>query len=235
MARYHALVPAAGCGARMGTGGTPKQYLNLLGRPLLWHSLAALCAVPRIERVHVVLASDDLWWRDADYAEFGGRVRTWRCGGETRAQSVANGLDAMAAEVDGDLDWVLVHDAARPCLHVDAVEALLSACDTEVVGAILAMPVADTLKAGDGDPARVVRTVSREGLWQAQTPQMFRHGLLARALRNAQSVTDEAGAVEALGLAPQLVPGDPTNLKVTYPRDLALAELILSARRGGLS
>lgn len=234
-ARYHALVPAAGCGARMGTRGTPKQYLALLGRPLLWHSLAALCSESRIERVHVVLAGDDAWWRDTDYAEFGERVQVLRCGGETRAQSVANGLDAMAAELEGELDWVLVHDAARPCLGGDAIEALLAACDAEAVGGILAMPVADTLKVGAGDPARVVRTVSREGLWQAQTPQMFRHGLLVKALRAAPSVTDEASAVEALGFAPQLVPGDPTNLKVTYPRDLALAEMILSARGGGRS
>jgi 2-C-methyl-D-erythritol 4-phosphate cytidylyltransferase len=222
-----ALVPAAGGGSRMGAE-RPKQYLPLAGRPLIHHALATLCAVPAIERVYVVLAPDDRYWAECDFAALAPKLRVRRCGGATRAESVGNGLKAMAGEVAAT-DWVLVHDAARACLTVDHVEALIREVGDDPVGGILAVPVADTLKREER--GRIAATVPRESLWQAQTPQMFRHGLLREALEFAPGVTDEAGAVEALGLHPRLVAGDATNFKITYPLDLYLAEIIL--RHGG--
>jgi len=222
-----ALVPAAGGGSRMGAGlpdAVPKQYLPLVGRPLIRHALATLCAVPAIERVYVVLAPDDRHWPGFD--ELSGKLRVLRCGGATRAESVANGLAAMAGVHDDD--WVLVHDAARACLTVAHVETLIREVGDDAVGGILAVPVADTLKRETA--GRIEGTVPRERLWQAQTPQMFRHGLLSRALAAARDVTDEASAVEALGMKPKLVAADATNLKVTYPLDLHLAEWILANR-----
>lgn len=227
---YYALVPAAGSGSRMGTSAsqsTPKQYLPLAGQPLIWHALATLCATPAIDRVFVVLAPDDTLWPAAQMAELGPKLGVLRCGGDTRAQSVANGLREMAAEL-GDIgrDWVLVHDAARPCLTVALVEKLIAEVGEDDAGGLLAVPVADTLKrAFDG--SRVMETVPREGLWQAQTPQMFRHRLLLDALDFSPAVTDEASAIEALGLSPRLVAADVSNLKVTYPLDLQLAGWIL--------
>ncbi|MCF8150990.1 MAG: 2-C-methyl-D-erythritol 4-phosphate cytidylyltransferase [Burkholderiaceae bacterium] len=231
----HALVPAAGSGSRMGTPSnrpqpTPKQYALLAGQPMIWHALRALCATPAIASVFVVLAPDDRLWPGARMAELGAKLRVLRCGGETRAQSVTNGLRGMAAELDGVAnDWVLVHDAARPCLTVALVEKLIAEVGQDDAGGLLAVPVADTLKRGDIND-RVLETVPRDGLWQAQTPQMFRHRLLLDALERAPSVTDEASAIEALGLVPRLVAADASNLKVTYPLDLQLAEWILSNR-----
>ena len=234
---YHALVPAAGSGSRMGTPASqliPKQYLPLAGQPLIRYALATLCATPAIANVFVVLAPDDTLWPAAQMATLGPKLRVVRCGGETRAQSVANGLRAMLAELgtDADIasDWVLVHDAARPCLTVAMVEKLIGEIGEDDAGGLLAVPVADTLKrAYDG--GRVLETVSREHLWQAQTPQMFRHRLLLDALDFAPQVTDEASAIEALGLAPRLVEADVSNLKVTYPLDLLLAGWILQNRK----
>lgn len=228
---YYALVPAAGGGARMGAE-VPKQYLPLLGRPLIWHTLAALCAVPALARVFVVLSPDDAQWDRFDWSAVDGRVEVLRCGGATRADSVTNGLRALRGRV-GVEDWMLVHDAARACLSVAHVEALLREVADDAVGGILAVPVADTLKRAEGTgvaDARIETTVPRERLWQAQTPQMFRHALLLDALERAPAVTDEASAVEAMGLRPRLVAADATNLKVTYPLDLHLAEIILRDR-----
>jgi len=208
----------------------PKQYLPLAGQPMIRHALATLCATPAIANVFVVLAPDDTLWPAAQMASLGSKLRVLRCGGETRAQSVANGLRAMAAEL-GEIgnDWVLVHDAARPCLTTAMVEKLIAEVGEDDAGGLLAVPVADTLKrAFDG--GRVLETVPREGLWQAQTPQMFRHRLLLDALDFAPTVTDEASAIEALGLSPRLVAADASNLKVTYPLDLQLAEWILQHR-----
>lgn len=227
---YFALVPAAGGGTRMAAGSpnaVPKQYLPLLGHPLIRHALATLCAVPAIERVYVVLAGDDRHWQGFDFSALADKLAVLRCGGATRADSVANGLQAMAGEVAGD-DWVLVHDAARACLTVDHVSTLIREVGDDAVGGILAVPVADTLKREEN--GRIGATVPRERLWQAQTPQMFRHGMLLDALHRARAVTDEASAIEALGLHPRLVAADATNLKVTYPLDLHLAEWILSNR-----
>lgn len=228
MPRYFAIVPAAGSGSRFGAE-KPKQYLSLLGRPLIHHTLAALVACPEIERVWVVLSPDDAEWSRHDWSDLGAKLETVRCGGATRADSVGNGLRA-AAMVAADDDWVLVHDAARPCLSADMLAALLCELADDPVGGILAVPVADTLKRADAEQ-RVAATEPRDGLWQAQTPQMFRYGRLAEALENCRAVTDEAGAIEAMGLKPKLVKGDSTNLKVTFPADLALAAMILRGRK----
>ena len=228
MPRYFAIVPAAGSGSRFGAE-KPKQYLSLLGRPMIFHTLAALVACPQIDRVWVVLSPDDDYWQQYDWSELGPKLETVRCGGETRAESVTNGLQA-AAMMAADDDWVLVHDAARPCLSAEMLAALFSDLADDPVGGILAVPVADTLKRADAEQ-RVAATEPRDGLWQAQTPQMFRYARLLEALNHCAEVTDEAGAIEALGLKPRLVRCDTTNLKVTYPADLALAAMILRGRK----
>lgn len=228
MPRHYAIVPAAGTGARFGAE-KPKQYLDLLGRPLIFHTLAALTAHPAIERVWVVLAPDDPYWPKYDWSELGPKLETVRCGGASRAASVTNGLRA-AAMTALDEDWILVHDAARPCLSAGMLDSLCSELADDPVGGILAVPVADTLKRADAGQ-RVAATEPRDGLWQAQTPQMFRYGTLLAALEQSQAVTDEAGAIEAAGFQPRLVKGDSTNLKVTYPADLALAAMILRGRK----
>src|SRR6185369_2775661 len=228
MPRHFAIVPAAGSGSRFGAE-KPKQYLSLLGRPLIYHALAALTACPEIDRVWVVLSPDDPYWPQYDWSELGSKLETVRCGGATRAESVGNGLRA-AAMVAADDDWVLVHDAARPCLSAAMLAALFADLADDPVGGILAVPVADTLKRADSEQ-RVAATEPRDGLWQAQTPQMFRYARLSEALAKCSAVTDEAGAIEALGLKPKLVASDTTNLKVTYPADLALAAMILRGRK----
>ena len=242
-AACYALVPAAGSGARMGAD-LPKQYLPLLGRPLIWHTLAALAAVPAIAHVFVVLAPDDTLWHDDDFLALANRIQVLRCGGATRANSVAQGLATMRQHVPGDaIDdaWVLVHDAARPCVTPQAVERLIDTVraggnSVRHAGGILSMPVADTLKRAASDdttgaPAHIAATVPRDGLWQAQTPQMFRHAVLLRALDTCNNVTDEASALEAMNVAPLLVVGEATNFKVTWPGDLALADIVLRARQ----
>ena len=226
MARYYGLIPAAGAGSRMGDS-LPKQYLALAGRPLLYHAVRRLAAHPCIEQVFVVLAQGDHRFAHVDWSAFSGKLEPLYCGGETRAASVFNGLlaacDAIAAS-----DWVLVHDAARPCLGEAELGRLIDELGDDETGGLLAVPVADTLKRANRE-AEVMQTESRENLWQAQTPQMFRYRLLVEALRvsNPAVVTDEASAIEHLGLRPRLIRGDVRNLKVTYPEDLALAELIL--------
>lgn len=222
MSEFHALVPAAGFGARMGNE-LPKQYLPLAGQPMIHHALTTLCACPELETVFVVLAPGDTMFHEYDWSHCGEKLQPLYCGGETRAESVANGL--LASELEPD-EWVLVHDAARPCLTRAHLAKLIAELRDDPVGGILAVPVADTLKRADAEQ-RIARTEDRAGLWQAQTPQMFRAGLLAEALMKCKEVTDEASAIEALGLQPKLVAGDSSNFKVTYPQDLLLAELLL--------
>lgn len=225
--RYFALVPAAGSGSRFGAERL-KQYLPLAGKPLIAHTLRALCAVEEIERVFVVLSADDAEWATHDWSFLGARVVPLICGDDTRALSVVNGLRAMAGEV-AENDWVLVHDAARPCISPPQIKRLISELEDDEVGGLLAIPLADTLKRADQE-GRVRETVPRETLWRAQTPQMFRYGVLRNALASTSEVTDEAGAVEAAGLKPKLVQGDLTNLKVTWPMDLQMAEYVLFSR-----
>lgn len=229
MHRYFALVPAAGAGLRSGAGA-PKQYRLLADHPLLYHTLSQLAHHPQIEQVFVVLAPGDPQFRLAKWGDLEERITPLYCGGETRAASVYNGLIAARDAVGGD-DWVLVHDAARPCLTTDALTRLIVEVGDDEVGGLLAIPVADTLKRSD-DAGRVLETQQRKGLWQAQTPQMFRYGFLVEALRRCgeAAVTDEASAIELMGLHPKLVMGETCNLKVTYPQDIELAALILGAR-----
>ena len=226
-ARCFALLPCAGQGARAG-GDTPKQYQVLLGQPMVLHTLAAFQAVPRITQVWIVVAPTDRFL-NVDQPN----VRLARCGGSSRAESVFNGLQALREAGAQPTDWVLVHDAARCLITPTQITALINACEPDPVGGLLALPLPDTLKAEAG--GRVVTTVDRADKWLAQTPQMFRIGLLQAALQ-AQAdtgfagVTDEASAVELAGQAPLLVPGSAQNFKVTYPEDFALAEAILRSR-----
>jgi 2-C-methyl-D-erythritol 4-phosphate cytidylyltransferase len=226
-----AIIPAAGSGTRL-SKKQPKQYAKLAGKPMLWHAVRAVC-MPPVETVFVVLAPDDKAFARQDWKAFKGKLEPLYCGGKTRRDSVYNGLVAAMSAVDPD-DWILVHDAARPCLPKKDLQKLIREARADKVGAILAQPVAETVKRGQKDPAgaqRIDASEDREGLWLAQTPQMFRAGLLAQALRAARgAVTDEAGAVEQLGLKPRLVGGSRENLKVTWPEDLALAESILESR-----
>ena len=228
MSKIFALMPAAGTGSRM-AADLPKQYLPLAGKPLLYHALNSLCRHATVERVFVVLAQADRQFAQHDWQPFAARLEPLYCGGETRAASVFNGLLAARDEISAE-DWVLVHDAARPCLAAEVLERLITSLRGEQTGGLLALPVVDTLKRSDAD-ACVVQTEPRENLWLAQTPQMFRYRLLLEALRAVDPAlaTDEARAIEQLGLRPKLVPGDARNLKVTYPQDLALAEVILKS------
>ena len=196
---------------------------------MIHHALAALCRCERIERVWVVLSPGDEWWGAYDWSDLGSKLQVLHCGGATRAESVFNGLRSVAGVLAED-DWMLVHDAARPCLSQVMLAALCDNLHDDPVGGLLAVPVADTLKRADADQ-RVMATEPRDGLWQAQTPQMFRYGLLFRALADNPAVTDEAGAVEAAGYSPRLVRSDATNFKVTYPADLRLAELLLKGMK----
>jgi 2-C-methyl-D-erythritol 4-phosphate cytidylyltransferase len=229
LTRCFALVPCAGVGTRAGQAG-PKQYAPLAGRSVVAHTLAALAECAELQATLVVLAPDDTEF-ERQAPGFSGE-RSWlaRCGGATRAASVAAGLEALRAKGVRDDDWVLVHDAARCLIRPDWVARLVQACRDDAVGGLLAMPLADTLKAADAE-GRSEATLPRSHKWLAQTPQMFRLGLLQRALAEAgDAVTDEASAIEALGLKPRLVGGELENLKVTWPGDFALAARLLETR-----
>ena len=193
-------------------------------------TLDLLGSIDVIDEIVVALHPDDtlastLTYRHPDKLRF-------TVGGAERSDSVLCGLKAMTAETD---DWVLVHDVARPCVPIEDILQLLKTAGDDPVGGLLAQPVRDTLKRSNADGLRVGETVSREGMWQAQTPQLFRYGLLKSALESAAAcntvVTDEASAIEALGFSPRLVPGSPRNLKITWPDDLWLAGQILSSSR----
>jgi 2-C-methyl-D-erythritol 4-phosphate cytidylyltransferase len=236
-----ALIAAAGSGTRMARAGAapaPKQYLPLAGKPVLWHAVNSVCVAP-VENVFVVLAPGDALFDSFDWSAFEGRIEPLYCGGATRSESVHNGLLAAMAAVDAD-DWMLVHDAARPCLPRADLQRLLAECAGDAIGGLLAIPVADTLKRVAKDEAgasRVAGTEDRAQLWQAQTPQMFRAGLLAQALQAAlgsrprEMLTDEASAVEKMGLMPRLVTGSRENIKLTFTEDLQIAQAILEGRK----
>jgi 2-C-methyl-D-erythritol 4-phosphate cytidylyltransferase len=222
--RFFALVPCAGAGSRAGTNG-PKQYERIAGQPMVWHTLAAFAAVPRVSRVLVVVAPGDGFFdRNVSAAT------VVACGGATRAASVLNGLrelERVGAVVN---DWVLVHDAARCLVTPALINRLIDACADDDVGGLLAHPVADTLKHAQGGRSTV--TLDRSDKWLAQTPQMFRIGPLVNAIEAAgDAVTDEASAMEAIGKHPLLVAAQGQNFKVTYPDDFALAEAVLRSRQ----
>lgn len=221
----YALVPCAGVGERAGANG-PKQYALLGGEPMVRHTLKALAGVRRLRQTLVVLSPQDAVF-ELQVPGYDGWVA--RVGGATRAASVAAGLDELLRRGARADDWVLVHDAARCLVRPAWIDALIDACINDAVGGLLALPLADTLKAETG--GRVSATVDRAGKWQAQTPQMFRIGLLREALEHAgAAVTDEASAVEALGHAPLLVASPMENFKITWPADFALAERLLRTR-----
>jgi 2-C-methyl-D-erythritol 4-phosphate cytidylyltransferase len=227
MPKVFALVLAAGQGTRIGDA-VPKQYLPIAGKPMMFHSIGALAAVSRIERLFVVLAPLDRHWGEHDWSALPEKIEAAFCGGSHRAESVLNTLKFLEARIARD-DWVLVHDAARPCIVTELVEQFLDELGDDQVGGLLAMPLADTLKRG-GEQQRVEATIPRTGLWRAQTPQMFRYELLRRGLEKNPAATDEADAVESLGQAPRLVEGETSNMKVTFAEDIQIAELILEHR-----
>jgi len=230
-ARIFIVVPAAGTGERFGSG-MAKQYADLSGAPVLARTLERLGAIP-CEQIFVVIAGDD-----DEYEQRIGRrerIALLRCGGATRASTIRNAMEALAPHCAPD-DWIVVHDAVRPCVSRDALARLIRELADDAVGGLLAIPVADTLKRAAGD--RAMNTENRDSMWQAQTPQMFRYSILAAALdRDRQAAfTDEAQAVEQLAatgacVPPRLVRGSIANVKITYPEDLALAGAILAMQR----
>ncbi|MBV4368871.1 2-C-methyl-D-erythritol 4-phosphate cytidylyltransferase [Erwinia sp. BNK-24-b] len=219
-----AVVPAAGIGSRM-QAVCPKQYLTISGRTILEHSIAGLLAHPAVKRIIVAISPDDPYFFTLPIAS-DPRVQ-WVVGGKERADSVLAGLKAASTA-----HWVLVHDAARPCLHLDDLTRLLAITETSSVGGILAAPVRDTMKRAKPDDPAIAHTVEREALWHALTPQLFPlallHDSLARALQEGATITDEASALEYCGYHPQLVMGRSDNIKVTRPEDLALAAFYLT-------
>ena len=229
MPRIFAIIPAAGQGTRIGDA-VPKQYIPIAGKPLMFHSIETLASVERIERVLVILSPLDRHWGQHDWASLPDKIEAIFAGGRHRAESVLNALLVLEKRIARD-DWVLVHDAARPCIGRELVEQFLDEVGDDPVGGLLAVPLADTLKTAD-ENQRVAATVPRLHLWRAQTPQMFRYDLLRRGLEKKTDASDESQAVEAIGFsAPRLVQGDDFNLKVTFAEDVALAEAILERRK----
>jgi 2-C-methyl-D-erythritol 4-phosphate cytidylyltransferase len=224
--RLWAVVPAAGVGRRLGAA-IPKQYLDLAGRPVIEWTLETFVMDLRISAVVVALGAEDGYWSATAFAAHP-RVRRVE-GGAERCHSVLNALDALAEEADST-DWVLVHDAARPCLRPADLDRLITALADDPVGGLLAVPVRDTMKGADGE-GRIRTTLDRAVLWHAYTPQMFRLGALREALRDAIDagalVTDDASAMERIGLAPRLIEGHADNIKITRAEDLPLARFYL--------
>jgi 2-C-methyl-D-erythritol 4-phosphate cytidylyltransferase len=228
MPKVFAIVPAAGQGTRIGDA-VPKQYLPIAGKPMMFHSIEVLASVPRIGCICVVLSPLDRHWGAHDWSTLSEKVEPVFAGGAHRAGSVTNGIEYLGERIAPD-DWILVHDAARPCIQKELIEQFLDEIGEDPVGGLLAMPLADTLKRSD-ENQRVSETVPRVGLWRAQTPQMFRASLLRKGLAARPDATDESQAVEAIGhSAPKLVQGEDGNIKVTFAEDLALAEMILGRR-----
>ena len=225
-ARCFALIPAAGVGARM-AADSPKQYLSVAGKPMLRHCVDAFLGSDLIAHTFVVVSPDD---RMAAEVLPDGPVTLLRCGGATRKDTIQNALFELTRLLY-DNDWVLVHDAARPGLTPALIDHLITTLDDDAVGGLLALPVVDTVKRRADD---ALTTVARDGLWLAQTPQMFRYRLLRDALAaatDASVITDDASAIEAMGLQPKLVEGHPCNLKVTLPSDIPIVEMYLAARQ----
>lgn len=207
---------------------SPKQYLSLNGKPILRHAIDIFEAMPIVSKVFVVIAAEDAYWSDA-LLQGCHKTQVLPCGGESRAASVYHGLQALASQVDNE-DWVLVHDAARPGIDAVMMQRLIDAMQSDDIGGLLALPLADTLKRADATQ-HVAATIPREALWQAQTPQMFKLGMLKQALASCleRQPTDEAQAMEWAGHTPKLVLGDLKNLKITYPHDIAVVSALMQA------
>jgi len=224
--KYWAVVPAAGVGKRM-QADRPKQYLEIEGRPLIDYAITRLVMDPHIEGVVVAISADDGYWPTLNLAL---TKPLWVAeGGVERCHSVLNALQQLATHAHED-DWVLVHDAARPCVRPEDIARLIEQLTDDPVGGLLAIPVRDTMKRAEAN-RRVITTEDRQGLWHALTPQMFRYGKLRHALEQALEdealVTDEASAMELAEYEPLLVEGHADNIKVTHPEDLALATFYL--------
>ena len=236
MAFFHIIIPAAGSGSRMASE-IPKQYMLLCGKPLISHCIETFFNHSLIASIHVALSPFDTFWNGLT-PEPASKLKLHYTGGDTRAQTVLNTLLKINVAEE---DWILVHDAARPGLTHHLLDNLLNSLENDPVGGLLAMPVSDTLKFS-GDKNEVIKTIPRAHLWQAQTPQMFRYGVLKYALQTSigaasgdaiKIVTDEAEAIEAQGLQPKLVQGELRNLKVTYPQDLIFLESIFDCKNRG--
>jgi 2-C-methyl-D-erythritol 4-phosphate cytidylyltransferase len=229
--KFWAIVPAAGTGTRMGAE-VPKQYLTLGDRTVLEHTLDTLLSCPRIAGVILVLAPEDGHWAQIRHRYTQSALATV-AGGAERYHSVLNGIDHLLAMHTTEDVWVLVHDAARPCVRREDIEQLINALEDGTEGGVLGVPVADTMKRVDEEVC-ISGTVDRVGLWHAYTPQMFRAGALRAALQQAiakgQQVTDEANAMELAGYRPRMVQGARDNLKITVPSDLPLAAFYLQSR-----
>lgn len=225
---YWAVVPAAGVGRRMG-GSAPKQYLPLGHQTVIEHTLERLLALPSILGVAVALSEADPYWEDLALSTHPRLIRA--PGGEERAESVLNALNGLIGQADAQ-DWVLVHDAARPCVLSSDIEKLMTQLAEDPIGGLLAIPVSDTLKTVSGDV--VTGTADRSTIWRALTPQMFRFGALrqalTRALEQGFAVTDEASAMEHMGYQPKIVEGRSDNIKITRPEDLPLAAFYLESQ-----
>jgi len=221
--RYWVVIPAAGIGKRM-DGETPKQYIKLKNHTIIEHAVSVFTNHPKISQVVVVLHADDTQWSSIDISESEKIITT--IGGETRADSVMQGLERLQ-ETASPNDWILVHDAARPCLTTETLDRLIESLRDHRIGGLLAIPVADTLKKVDADHS-VQETVSRKKLWAAQTPQLFRFAILYDAMKKALAsdhlITDESSAIEFSGEHPIVIKGDPKNIKITRPEDVTLAE-----------
>ena len=229
---YWAVIPAAGVGKRM-RADVPKQYLPLCGKPVIVHTLERLAAHPAISGLVVALSEDDAYWADLDLSL---DKPLWRAaGGVERCHSVLNALHVLAAHARDD-DWVLVHDAARPCARTEDISLLIETIGEEDIGGLLAVPVRDTMKRSTEENT-VVDTLDRSHLWHALTPQIFRLGqlrdALARALEDEALVTDESSAMERASYKPRLVEGHADNIKITRPEDLLLAEFYLRQQEAG--
>ncbi|PXX47177.1 2-C-methyl-D-erythritol 4-phosphate cytidylyltransferase [Undibacterium pigrum] len=220
--RYVALIPAAGVGSRMGAT-TPKQYMRIGSKSVLQHTVDAFLGFSKIQHTYVVVSPDDAYVDE--YLTKAENLSVLRCGGASRRDTVRNGLSIIASELTVN-DWVLVHDAARPGLTSNLLQHLIDSVADDTVGGLLALPVVDTVKRVENGK---VQTIPRDGLWLAQTPQMFRYQLLCDALDAADQVTDEASAIEAAGHAPILVEGHVRNMKLTMPGDMALIAQYLNS------
>ena len=224
------VIPAAGVGKRM-LVNHPKQYLKIQNKTVLEHSISRFSGIKQIRGIVVVISAGDEYWSELSIKS---NVPLYVApGGRERCHSVFNGLKYLEGKARSN-DWVMVHDAARPCLHNDDIQKLMNELSSHGTGGLLGLPVADTLKFS-GDNNRVKRTVSRTGLWRALTPQMFRYGTLVSALESAivepEKITDEASAIEAAGYEPVMVEGRWDNIKITHPQDLAQVRLILDAQK----
>jgi 2-C-methyl-D-erythritol 4-phosphate cytidylyltransferase len=223
------IVPAAGTGTRM-AAAIPKQYLPLLDKTILEHTLERLLAIPHQEKILLVLSVDDTHWKTLPLAQ-DARIQSVQ-GGARRCDSVLNALNLLTNQAVSN-DWVLVHDAARPCVALDNILDLLEKIKSHAVGGILGIPVSDTLKKIDASDSKkeIIDTVDRQSLWRAQTPQVFRFGLLreclTRALMEGKTINDESSAVEVYGYKPLIIEGREDNIKITRPEDLSMAALLM--------